>query len=55
MGGREFYSNVNGVEEINKNLEKMNEDGKRNYNVSLIAAIASVLSLGVAVYVLFKS
>lgn len=51
--GKQFYSNVNGVEDINKNLEKMNEDSKRNYNVSLIAAIASVIGLVVAIIALF--
>lgn len=53
--GKQFYSNVNGIEEIQGELKKMNKDGRRNYIVGLTAAIASVLGLIVAIIALFKS
>lgn len=54
MGGKEFYQSVNGVEEMQQELVKMNADSKRNYYVGLVAAVASVFGLIVAIIALFK-
>lgn len=53
--GKQFYQNVNGIEEILEEQKKSQVDSKRNYSVSLIAAIASVLSLLVAVIALWRT
>jgi hypothetical protein len=53
--GKQFYSNVNGISEIQDELKKMNADSKRNFVIGIIGVITGVLGLAVAIVALFMN